>query len=646
MSASHKVKKLCYLFKHAIQSKVITMKTISMAALAVCFALYGCNNGDTDNTQKQTVPASSTVETAVNNKPESLQQQKTEASKRLNQFFEQSFEEGLKLNPIQATAIGDPRYNDELPNFLSAKFRQKSHNFTVKWLKKVKSIDRELLTGQDRLSYDVFIYQSEQTLQGEQFPSHLIPINQSSNIANFFAQLGSGKSLQPFSTVEDYDNWLKRIDGGVAILEQAIINMNQGIEQNVVQPKALMKKVLPQVKAHIVSDPTNSIFYSPIKNMPDNFSAEDKKRLTQSYKETISAQLVPAYKKLYDFIKDDYMQYARDSFGLSQQPNGESWYNYQLETYTTTDLTADEIHQFGLNEVARIRAEMEEVMKKESFEGSLTDWFTYVQTNPEFYFDNPEDLLQGYRDLQVKVNKLIPAMFDLQPKSDYEVRAVEAFRAQSAAGASYMPGTADGSRPGIFYVNTFNLKSQPKFGMETLSIHEAAPGHHFQISLQQEVKNLPKFRRFGGLSVFSEGWALYAESIGKEMGMFTDPMQYYGRLNDEMLRAMRLVVDTGLHAKGWPRQKAIDYMTNNSSLAKTDIISEVERYIAWPGQAVSYKVGQRVISNLRAKAEKLLGDEFDIKDFHRQILIDGALPMPVLQRKINEWIESKLSSRA
>ncbi|GAA0199829.1 DUF885 domain-containing protein [Kangiella japonica] len=618
------------------------MTKITILSLSIALALSGCSDSDETKTN-----VAQTTEQQANSselKSPSATMTAEQASKKLNELFAENFEESLALNPIQATAIGDSRFNDQLPNFLSPEFRKKSHDFTVKWLEKVKEVDRDLLTGQDRLSYDVFIYQSEMALEGEEFPGHLIPINQSNNIANFFAQLGSGQSLQPFNTVEDYDNWLKRVEGGQAIIEQSIINMNQGIENNVVQPKALMEKVIPQLASHIVDNPKDSVFYQPIANMPESFSEEDKARITAEYEKAITQNIIPTYKKLHDYIKDDYLKQARDTFGLSEQPNGKAWYDYQLKTYTTTDLTADEIHQFGLNEVARIRAEMEQVMKDVEFEGSLEDWFGYVQSNPEFYYDNEEDLLQGYRDLQAKVNKLLPKMFNIQPKSDYEVRAVEAFRAESSAGASYMPGSPDGSRPGVFYVNTFNLKGQPKYGMETLSIHEAAPGHHFQISLQQEVEGLPMFRRFGGLSVFSEGWALYAESIGKEMGMFTDPMQYYGRLSDEMLRAMRLVVDTGLHAKGWSRQQAIDYMMANSSMADTDVISEVERYIAWPGQAVSYKVGQREISRLRAEAEEKLGDKFDIREFHTQVLIDGALPMPVLKSKIREWIDSKQSS--
>ncbi len=615
------------------------MKKLLIAA-AVSSVLVACNQAD-QNTSKETAQPEEVKETVV---VEEVKMTPEQASAELNKLFQDNFQAGLALNPIQATAIGMPGYNDKLPNFLSPEYQEKSRQFSADWLEKVKKIDRSLLSGQDRLSYDVYLYNAELGKQGEQFPGELIPINQSSNIANFFAQLGSGQSFQPFKTVEDYDNWLKRIDGGVEIMKQAKTNMQMGIERGVTQPKALMEKVLPQLSAHLVDKVEDSVFYGPVKDMPEDFSEEDKARLTEAYSKAISEKLVPSYKELHDFIEQDYLPKARTTFGLSEHPNGEAWYNYQLKTFTTTDLTAEEIHQFGLAEVARIRGEMEQVMQEVGFEGTLADWFKYVQTNPEFYYDNEEDLLQGYRDLQDKVNKLLPSMFDIQPKSDYEVRAVEAFRAESAAGASYMSGTPDGSRPGIFYVNTFNLKGQPKFGMETLSIHEAAPGHHFQISLQQEVEGLPMFRRFGGLSVFSEGWALYAESIGKEMGMFTDPMQYYGRLSDEMLRAMRLVVDTGLHAKGWSRQKAIDYMSENSSMADTDVVSEVERYIAWPGQAVSYKVGQREISNMRADAEKRLGDKFDIREFHRQVLIDGSLPMPVLKTKINEWVESKLKS--
>ncbi len=614
----------------------------TLLTLLLTSALYGCS--DNNNKTKTTLDKQSTtqVKQVIEQETKLVQEQTAEqAAADLKQLFNDNFEASLSFNPIQATAIGDERFNDQLPNFFSKEYRKKAHDFTVKWLEKIKKIDRNKLSGQDRISYDIFVYQSEQSLEGEQYPGELIPINQSSNLASFFAQLGSGQSIQPFKTVKHYDDFLKRIDGGVVLFTQAIDNMKQGIKQGVVQPKALMQKVLPQLSAHIVDTPEKSIFFKPIENMPEDFSAEDKARLTEAYKNTIVKNIVPTYKNLHDFIANDYIKHARDSFGLSEQPNGVNWYNYMIKTHTTTDMTAEEIHMFGLEEVARIRKEMQQVMKEVGFEGSLSEWFTYVQTDDKFYYDNEEDLLQGYRDLQVKVNKLLPTLFDIAPKADYEVKPVEAFRAESAAGASYMPGTPDGSRPGVFYVNTFNLKGQAKFGMETLSIHEAAPGHHFQLSIQQEIKDMPQFRRFGGTTAFTEGWALYAESIGKEMGMFTDPMQYYGRLSDEMLRAMRLVVDTGMHAKGWSRQRAIDYMMENSSMADTDVVSEVERYIAWPGQALAYKIGQRTISALRAEAEKALGEKFDIKAFHREVLIDGAVPMDVLKIKIREWSDTQ-----
>lgn len=565
-----------------------------------------------------------------------------QAAAALEQLLNESFEASLPLNPILATSIGDDRFNDQLPNFLSPGQRAKAHSFAIEWLGKIREIDRDLLARQDQISYDIFIYQAEQGLEGEQYPSELLPIDQTNSFPSFLAQLGSGRSLQPFKTVKHYDDFLKRIAAGVVCLDQARANMAEGIERGVVQPRVVMEKVLPQLSAHIVAPATvkQSVFYQPIDNMPADFSTADKARLTRLYRQMILEQVVPAYQRLHDYIATEYMPNTRDSFGFSELPNGAAWYNFAIKTQTTTAMTAEEIHAFGVQEVARIHLEMKEVMREVGFEGSLSAWFTYVKTDAKFYYDNEADLLQGYRDLQTKVNELLPKFFDLAPKADYEVRPVEAFRAASAAAASYMSGTPDGSRPGVFYVNTHNLRAHPKFGMETLSLHEAAPGHHFQISIQQEIEDMPMFRRFGGTTAFAEGWALYAESIGKEMGMFGDPMQYYGRLNDEMLRAMRLVVDTGLHAQGWSRQRAIDYMLQNSSLVASDVVSEVERYIAWPAQALAYKVGQKTIADLRAAAEIALGDRFDIRAFHRQVLIDGAVPMDVLKRKLHAWIEA------
>ena len=470
------------------------------------------------------------------------------------------------------------------------------------------------------------------------FPGWMLAVSQFGNHGSFFAQLGSGQGIQPFREVKHYDDFLARIARFPAINDGIIANLRAGMAAGVTQPRPVVEKIVPQFAAHIVDKPEDSVFWGPIKDMPKDFPPAERERLTAAYRAAITDVLVPGYTKTRDFLRDEYLPASRETVGMSDLPDGRAWYALRVRANTTTDLSPEAIHQYGLDEVARILGEMNAVREQVGFQGDLPAFFEYLKTDEQFYFKTPEEALQAYRDVQKKINPLLPKLFDVFPKADYEVREVEAFRAQSDAGASYQPPTPDGSRPGVFYLNTYNLKAQPNFLVETLSIHEASPGHHFQISIQQEVEALPAFRRFGGYTAFAEGWALYAESLGKELGLFTDPYQWYGRLSDEQLRAMRLVVDTGLHHLGWSRQQAIDYMLANSSMAESDVVAEVERYIVIPGQALSYKVGQRVIRELRTEAEAELGDKFDVRAFHRQVLIDGALPMGVLQVKIREWI--------
>ncbi len=564
------------------------------------------------------------------------------AAERLDGLLNQYFEESLTFNPIQATAIGDPRYNYLLPNFYSPTAHVAGIAFNQHWLHRVESeVDRSALTGQARLSYDVFVYQRRLDIEGAEFPDRLQPVTQFFSIPSFLAMLGSGRSIQPFKTVEDYENWLLRLDASTVLIDQMINNMREGMEKKVIQPKAVVEKAIPQVAAHVVPKAKQSIFWTPIKNMPKDFSKADRKRLWLAYHRRIEGDVIPAYKRLHDFLKDEYLPVARETHGYWDLPGGEQWYGYRIRSNTTTDRGADELHELGLSEVARIHGGMREVMTQVGFKGDLKAFFKHLRESDEYYYKEPEAALQGYRDLQAKVNERLPKLFDIFPKSDYEVRAVEAFRAKSSAAASYVPGTPDGSRRGVFYVNTFDLKRQPKYRMETLSLHEASPGHHFQLSIQQEIESMPKFRRFGGYTAFMEGWALYAESLGKELGLFEDPMQYYGRLEDELLRAMRLVVDTGLHHKKWTREKAIAYMKDNSAMDDSDVVAEVERYIAWPGQALAYKVGQLAIQEIRADAEAELGAAFDIKAFHRALLIDGAMPLDVLDAKMKEWVEAQ-----
>ncbi len=562
-----------------------------------------------------------------------------DASVALKALVDEYFEENLELNPLFGVFIGDYRYNDRLENSLGKDHRDKSLAMEKQYLDALIEIDPSGLDGQDRLSYEVFKLDRESAIEGARYPSHLVPINQMFSLPNFMPVLGSGKSAQPFATVEDYDNFLIRLDGFVVISDQAIANMREGIEEGIVQPRVVMEKVLPQITTHIVENAEDSVFYQPIANMPDDFSDADRTRLTEAYTAAITDEIIPVYTRLAEFIENDYLPVTRETVGVSDLPGGKDWYAYLVLTNTTIAMDPMEIHQIGLDEVTRIRSEMEDVMEQVGFDGELSEFFEFVRTDDQFYFEQEEDLVNGYMELKEVINAKLPELFSDFPKADYEVRPVEEFRAASSAGASYQSGTPDGARPGIFYINTHNLRAQPKYGMETLSLHEASPGHHFQISIQQELDDLPKFRRFGGYTAYAEGWALYAESIGTELGMFTEPYQYYGKLNDEQLRAMRLVVDTGLHARGWSRQQAIDFMLENSSMAESDVIAEVERYIAIPGQALAYKVGQINIRRMRDKAEAELGDKFDIRAWHSQILRGGALPLAVLEARNDRWIE-------
>ena len=567
-------------------------------------------------------------------------------SERFNAWLDATWEETLVRAPLLATSIGDPRYNDRIVNTTTAAWRADNRRFIERQLKELARFDRNTLVGQDRLSYDILKRDLNEQLEGERFPDWMQPLNQSYGLPSFLAQMGAGGSIQPFNTTKDYDDWHRRLSGVPPILDGMLANMRIGLARGVTQPKPAMEKVLPQLAALAVSDPEQSVFWGPIKNLPAAMSAADRERLTGVYRALIRDRVIPAYRRMHDFVRDEYIPKARESTAWSALPDGKAWYAYYVRRSTTTGLAPDAIHALGRREVQRIVGEMNAVRREVKFDGDLKAFFNHLQDDARYYYAKPEDLVAGYRELQKRINAVLPKLFDIAPKADYEVREVEAFRAEGAAGASYLSASADGARPGVFYINTFNLKAQPIFGMETLSLHEASPGHHFQNSIAQEVESLPKFRRFSTFYVaYSEGWALYAESIGKELGLFTDPYQWYGRLSDEQLRAMRLVVDTGLHHKGWSRQQAIDYMLANSSMAESDVISEVERYIVNPGQALGYKIGQLEISKLRREAELVLGPKFDVRKFHRVVLTDGELPMSVLATKVREWVRTEKAQR-
>jgi len=569
-----------------------------------------------------------------------------DAAAKLNTLYAEFWEENLRLNPITATFAGDPRYNAELPNFLTPEFEKKTRDFEQKYLDRARAIGTKDLAGQDRLSYDVFTLNRESQLESLKFPESLTPIDQFTNIANFIAQFGSGTGAQPFATVKDYDDWVKRASLSPAIFDQAITNMREGVKTGVVQPRVLMEKVLPQIKANITDDAEKSIFWGPIRNMPKEFSAADRDRLTTAFRTMIGTQLMPAYQRLHAYIADEYLPKTRETFGMGALPNGAAWYAHKVHDNTTFSMTPAQVHQIGLDEVARIQDGMRSVAKELGYGKpvktlpELKAFFDWVKARDDMYFKSREELLAAYQAFDVNVAPLLPNYFNLRPKASYEVRLVEEFREASASSGSYQGPSLDGKRGGVFYVNAYDLKARPRSALAALSLHEAAPGHHFQIALQCELGDLPMFRRFSRDTAYLEGWGLYAEYLGYEMGIYKDPVQRFGALDAELWRAIRLVTDTGIHYKGWTRQQTLDYMFANSPAEQTRAVSEAERFAAIPGQALAYKIGQLKIIELRKRAEKALGKKFDVKSFHDQVLKDGAIPLDVLDAKIDRWIKA------
>jgi uncharacterized protein (DUF885 family) len=563
------------------------------------------------------------------------------AAEALHAAFEEYFDRQVERNPLRATYLGDHRFNDRLAITIAPDYRAESLQIERDYRDRVSDIDPALLDHQDRLSRKFFIRQRESGIRGHDFPRHLVPLNQFYNFGNTMAQLGSGQGAQPFDTETDYRNFIGRMEDFSRWADQAIENMREGMERGIVQPGILMERTADQLAAQVVDDPEDSLFWSPVEELPEDMDEAEREALRDDYRAAIAETLVPTYRRLHDFVMDEYMEATLDTDGMHALPNGEAWYAYLVEQTTTTDMSPAEIHDIGLSEVERIHGEMRDVMDEVGFEGSLHEFFEFTATDEQFYVDEPEELIQAYEDLREHVDQVATTLFDITPEAEYEIRAVEAYRERSASGASYMRAAPDGSRPGIFYVNTYDLSARPLWAVESLFLHEAVPGHHFQIALQQEQEDLPRFRRFGGPTAFTEGWGLYAESIGEEMGVYEDPYQYFGMLNAELWRAIRLVVDTGLHYHGWSREDVLDYMYANSSVGEARAVSEAERYMAIPSQALAYKIGQLEIQRLRAAAEDALGEDFDIKSFHNMILTNGALPLDILEEEVQRWVDEQ-----
>ena len=554
------------------------------------------------------------------------------------------YEGYLKMYPLEATMQGDSRYNDLLSNNISSEFISKEIEFYTDTQKKLKSIEYDDLSDEQKTVYDVLDYTLKDKIERYAYHPELMPFSQFEGLPLDFPLLGSAEGNQPFKTTKDYDNWLKRIDAFVIWMNTAEKNFREGMKQNVVLPKKLVVKMIPQMHSEeiITEDFDKNIFYGPIKKMPKNFSAKDKEKYKILYQEAISSKIIPAYQKMGDFLEKEYLPKARNTDGINAIPNGKNIYEYYAKSWTTTNKTPEEINKIGLQQVAMLRAEMEKVKTQLGFKGSLEEFLLSLKTDKKAMpFKTPEEVIAAFNGILKKIEPKLPSMFSKFPKTPFEIRRTEKFR-EASASAEYKQGTPDGKRPGIFYTpipdaTKYNVTN----GFESLFLHEAIPGHHYQVSLQQENTEIPKFMRFGWFGAYGEGWAHYTETLGPEFGLYTDPYQKMGYLSDQMLRAVRLVVDTGIHTGKMTREEAIKYYLSNISDSEEGATAAIERYMAIPGQALGYKIGSLKILELRAKYQKQLGNKFNLAKFHDEILNQGCLPLSVLERKMELWAKKQ-----
>jgi len=567
----------------------------------------------------------------------------------LKQVLENYYKDRMKYLPLEATQNGDNRFNDQLPADFTDSYMDTLHKFFGSYLDKILVFDRDKLNREDQISYDIFLREMKIYLEGLDlhFTINIVtmpnlqymPFNQFEGTPLFLGQMGSGSGIQPFNTVQDYYNWILRAGKFQAWTDSAIIYFRKGLANGYILPRCLVEKMIPEMQHMVTPDFTRSIFYTPVLLMPDSFSAEDKQKITFYMSELIARTLVPSYRKLADFLQNEYLPKSSSSIGYDALPHGKDLYNFLIRYWTTTDKTAEEIYQTGLSEVRRIRGEMESTKTKTGFAGDLPAFFNYLKTDARFMpYKTPEDVLNAYKKIQITIDPNLNKLFGHTPKMKFEIHQTEAFRAASAS-AEYNQGDPGGSRPGIFYVPILDATryDPASVGSESLFLHEAIPGHHYQMSIQLEDTMLPKFRRFGWYGAYGEGWALYAESLGKELGLYTDPYQYMGALSNESHRAIRLVVDVAMHLKKMTREQAIQYMMSNQSISESDATAEIERYIAIPAQALSYKTGALVIRELRTRFTEELGNKFNIAHFHDEVLNDGCMPLDVFERKMDRW---------
>ncbi len=569
--------------------------------------------------------------------PLSLAQEKNAA---LQAFFEQEWQRGLSDSPENASYNGDTRFNDRwtdmsLPAISAREAADKAALDTL------HSFKRAELSEQDQLNYDTFEWQLKQNIARQPFREYLIPLTHQGGV-----QTADGiTELLAFNTLKDYQDWLSRLNALPVLIDQTMALMQEGLRVGMLPPKILMVRVPKQIHQQLVKNPEDSAFYKPFMHFPDNFTTTQKADLQQQAKQAISQKVLPAYAKLESFFNKDYLPKSRDSIAASKLPNGKNYYDFLAQYYTTTSLSADEIHAIGLKEVARIHAKMETVKNEAGFKGTLPEFFTFLRTDPQFFYKTPAELLQNYQALSKRIDPELVKVFHILPRLTYGVRPIPANIAPDTTTAYYQPGATDGSRAGFYYVNLFKPEVRPNWEMLPLTLHEAVPGHHFQFARGMELPDMPMFRRTAYFVAYGEGWGLYAEQLGYDMGLYTNPYDKFGQLTYEMWRAVRLVVDTGMHAKGWSRQQAIDYFKANAPKTEQDIVNEIDRYIGTPGQALAYKIGQLKISELRARAQSKLGERFDLRAFHDEVLGTGSIPLDALEKHMDQWIAEQAQAK-
>jgi uncharacterized protein (DUF885 family) len=553
---------------------------------------------------------------------------------------DQHFEQMLRLDPLMASEVGDHRYDDRLPDHLTESGREAKRRAQADTRERLAQIPRAALSGEDALTWDVLDEMTRTALEALRFSRHLMPVQQMSSIPVSLPLLGAGTGSQPFATVADYERFLGRIAAFDHWVDTAIGNMRQGMATGFTQPRPVMIRVLPQLDAQLVTRAEDSAFWGPITRLPEGFDPAERTRLTAAYRNAILQSLVPSYRRLRDFVSDVYLPACRITTAVEALPDGRERYAFEVRRQTTTNLDAHAIHLLGLQEVSRIVGELDALRKQVGFQGTSSAFLKAMIEDPTGGARTEAELVEAYQAIKARVAPRLPILFSRLPRSDFEIRPIEKFR-QNSAPSQYTRGTPDGTRPGIFYANAANLKLRPSLPSESLFLHEAMPGHHFQISLTNENGALPTLRRFTEYNAYIEGWGLYAERLGSQLGLYRDDRQKAGQLRSELFRAARLVVDTGLHHEGWSRERAIDYMVDLTGNAKPAIKLEVDRYLAAPAQALGYKIGELAIRRLRDQAEHTLGPRFDARAFHEAVLESGAVPLDLLDRKLQAWIAER-----